>query len=618
MKELKRELPPGVQDVMFFPAPQVNSNAAEQFIWTHLYDPHFTVVPSFVKTFDRLDNEGIRAVVKYAIARGDFCKLVKFCIDSEVASVPDVTVVARESSLYTVVLTEIIRAVASSWIDSIRYSYKEFLQVNDPVSRLELARAITSKIAMATNKHLSYIWHYSIKAYTNAWGKEHAKTAIISTVFLRFVCIALVTPLEYGLVEKPQMLDAMARVNEFSSIIQAFASGKEFTEYAGQYKTAQAMGEERKLVAEFVENLCAIKKPKNLKDSDNEFDSLAVAPLLKWWSKIKPDKNFLQRWGRKMRRITDWRDSHNWWKLGSDQQAWMNWSSFRGMITPELLGGLQKRFSKSSSKSALRRGLSGKLKRGAPVQPSVTQPVNVAEEVNTLQDSHEFVVLVFYRGFWCFFCEKWMKKWAKQLENVQRFGGCIVGITSQDQTTAETTRQQWGIPFPLYGDPENVMAKSVFNDIETKRSNETAVYPRGMGQPSVFAYTKTGVLLHSWSQRAHPRNNEGASDREEPSMSAKIACTVFARTRNLIPRNESLDSSDWSALQDSSSEYSESDTMTDFESTLAECEDEEACRVLAEKLRQEPEFAKMLYNMTGRKVMQDIRRESRGKKNRKQ
>ena len=129
-----------------------------------------------------------------------------------------------------------------------------------------------------------------------------------------------------------------------------------------------------------------------------------------------------------------------------------------------------------------------------------------------------------------------------------------------------------------------------------------------MGQPSVFAYTKTGILLHSWTQRAHPRNNEGASDREKPEVSAKIACGMFARTKNILANDESL-SSEWSSVSEGS--ISESDELTDFESAFLECESEEACRIISEKMKNDKEFAVALYNQTGRKEMRLIRRQSR-------
>jgi len=608
-KELERKLPPGVQDVMKFPAPVVQSSAAEQFLWDHLYDQHFTMLPALIKSMSRSDITGARALVKYIIARGEFCSMIDFCLSAEITEAEDETVVARESTIYTLMLTEAMRAVSGQWIERVKPTYNAFLKHASQKTRAALIRSLTDTETIP--RELRYTWTSARKHYASRWGTNQAANGVVATAFLRFICVALIKPFEYGLVDQMQTLDTMTAANELSSIVQAFATGKTFNKYSGQYPTFLEIADSRELVVQFTKD-CAKKFPRL--DYTPVYTASEVLPLLRWWSSQRPDKEFLQRWGRKMRRITDWRDSHKLWELGSDEQAWMNWSGFRGMITPELLDGVEKRLAKSRNTSALRRGLSGKLKRGAPVTPVVASPVDVTDAIQTLQDSHEFIVVVFYRGFWCFFCEKWMKQWAKQLEHVRRFGGCIVGVTSQDQQTAEDTRKLWHIPFPLYGDPNNVMAKRVFNDIETKRCNETAVYPRGMGQPSVFAYTKDGVLLHSWTQRAHPRNNEGASDRENPDMSAKIACTVFARTKNLIPRSESLDSADWSSIQDSSSEFSVSDTMTDFESTLAECANEDACQVLATKLQQDPKFASLLYNMTGRKKMQEIRSASRVEK----
>jgi len=587
----------GVQDVMQFPAPKIEAKHAAAFVWDNLYDTHCTLLGALIDSLKPSDKAGVRAIVQFAIARGQCYDIVDHCLYMECRNAPDETVVAREDSQYTVILTECMRVLSTDWCARIQPVYNAFLDNPSTATRKKLIRAVCEEDVPDA---LRRVWQLARIRYTEKWDATHVYTSAVATSMLRFVCIALVKPLEYGLVTKLQPMETMAQANGISSIIQAFATGKEFNEFHGQYETARKLDSLRKTVREFIQ-LCSLGEPERDTPA-TEMNPSAVQPFLQWWAANAPGNDFHKAWGRKMRRITDWRDSHQLWERGSDEAAWMHWSMFRGMLDPELHKALSKR-------GKLRRGLSAKLKPAKPVAASVPEPVDVEAAVQALQDSHEFIVVVFYRGFWCFFCEKWMKQWNRQLEHVRRYGGCVVGITSQDQSTAEDTRRKWGINFPLYGDPNNVMARRVFNDIETERCNETAVYPKGMGQPSVFAYTKTGVLLHSWTQRAHPRNNEGASDREKPEVSAKIACGMFARTKNIVRGDDSLESSDWSTVSEDN--VSVSDELTDFESAFLECETEDACRIISEKIKNNREFAVALYNQTGRKEMRLIRRQSR-------
>jgi len=267
----------------------------------------------------------------------------------------DETVVAREDTQYTLVLTEFMRVLSGDWSARIRPAYEEFLAEPSTGTRKKLIRAICTQEVPSSLKR---VWQLARIRYTEKWGTDYALTGAVATAMLRFVCVALVKPLEYGLVTKLQPMDRMAQANGLSSIVQAFATEKEFNEFHGQYETAQELKSLRKTVLKFVKN-CCLGEPE--KDEPPAEASLgAVQPLLQWWVAQSPDNKFHKAWGRKMRRITDWRDSHKLWERGSDEHAWMSWSMFRGMLDPELHRALSKR-------GKLSRGLSAKLKPSKPV-----------------------------------------------------------------------------------------------------------------------------------------------------------------------------------------------------------------------------------------------------------
>lgn len=604
---LQRFMPPGIEDVMLFPPPEVDPTKINEFVLQSLCDGHYTMMPALLNAIGPFDDKGIEAIARIALDRGFLQAMIEFAVRAEIEASEDADVMFREDRIHTKVITVVSRQLGESMFRALRDPYLKYLE--KPTNMKKARNLIKALCTLEVPAELAAVWRTIASSTGKKFGYSAARDAINGTVLLRFFCKALVDPLAYGLVDEPLHKDVVVHSIAISNVLQGFGTGKQWTEYQSVFQVAKALEPARKHVEDLITQYSARNIEPNFPVPIIGTDDAIAATFVKWWLRKKRDEEFLDTWGRAMRNITDWRDARGHWELGSDHAAWMGWSSFRALIDPELVKKLQTLQKRPSRRLPV-------LKRKASKTELVdAQKLSAAELVNVHENTSKFVVLVFYRGFWCFFCKKWMREWSRQFERITALGGSLIGITSQNNDTAYETRNRWGIKFPLYGDPENELAKRVHNDIDSKRSNETAVYPYGMGQPSVFAYDNQGRMLHAWTQMAEIRNNNGADDREKPSESARMICNAYALLEKYIEPDEELDyDSDWdsvhSASLDESLSYSTSTTASDFESSLLSCENEEACELIAKRASNDPEFAARLYEAT-RKSRKRVRRQRR-------
>ena len=69
------------------------------------------------------------------------------------------------------------------------------------------------------------------------------------------------------------------------------------------------------------------------------------------------------------------------------------------------------------------------------------------------------VIVVFYRGTWCSYCQVTLSAWQDQLAEVQRRGAQLVAVSPQyPEATAEMVKSL-GLEFPVLSDPGNRVAR---------------------------------------------------------------------------------------------------------------------------------------------------------------
>jgi len=72
---------------------------------------------------------------------------------------------------------------------------------------------------------------------------------------------------------------------------------------------------------------------------------------------------------------------------------------------------------------------------------------------------HGPVVLVFYRGLWCPFCNLTLAALQRELGRIHEAGGTLVGVSPQTPSATDRTAQQLSLDFPVLSDAGNVAAR---------------------------------------------------------------------------------------------------------------------------------------------------------------
>jgi peroxiredoxin len=68
------------------------------------------------------------------------------------------------------------------------------------------------------------------------------------------------------------------------------------------------------------------------------------------------------------------------------------------------------------------------------------------------------VVLVFYRGFWCPYCNKELRRFQDSLDYILTKGATVVGITPEGKEGIDSTYKRTGAAFSILSDPEMKIA----------------------------------------------------------------------------------------------------------------------------------------------------------------
>jgi peroxiredoxin len=70
------------------------------------------------------------------------------------------------------------------------------------------------------------------------------------------------------------------------------------------------------------------------------------------------------------------------------------------------------------------------------------------------------VVLTFYRGGWCPFCNLQLRAYQSVLPKIHRLGAELVAISAQTPDFALTDVEQKALTFPVLSDPHNTVARA--------------------------------------------------------------------------------------------------------------------------------------------------------------
>jgi len=132
------------------------------------------------------------------------------------------------------------------------------------------------------------------------------------------------------------------------------------------------------------------------------------------------------------------------------------------------------------------------------------------------------VVLKFYRGGWCMYCNLELRSYERAYPKLQAYNATLVAISPETQANGIKTQEKHGLSFPVLTDPENQVAKTyglVFQmpeelrglyeefGIDLKESNGNEDYE--LPVPATFIINQEGVVVKrfvniDYTQRMDP------------------------------------------------------------------------------------------------------------------
>ena len=133
------------------------------------------------------------------------------------------------------------------------------------------------------------------------------------------------------------------------------------------------------------------------------------------------------------------------------------------------------------------------------------------------------LVLLFYRGGWCVFCDLTLRAFDRALDDITAAGGRLIAVSPQTVENSEKTGQERQLRFDLFSDPRNEAAQAfgltwqltpeerelyvAFNaDLAQANGNQDWELPA----PAAFLIDRQGMIRWSWVDSNYTRRPEPA------------------------------------------------------------------------------------------------------------
>ena len=132
------------------------------------------------------------------------------------------------------------------------------------------------------------------------------------------------------------------------------------------------------------------------------------------------------------------------------------------------------------------------------------------------------MVLMFYRGRWCPFCDLTLRAFEAALPQFEAAGATLAAVSPQTLAETKLTGSERNLSYPLYSDPRNAAARSFGLDWQVQEGAERGLY-KGFNShvdqangddewrlpsPAVFVIDRDGVVRWSWTDSNWTRRAE--------------------------------------------------------------------------------------------------------------
>eukprot|EP01114_Cavostelium_apophysatum_P013486 TRINITY_DN327_c0_g1_i1.p1 TRINITY_DN327_c0_g1~~TRINITY_DN327_c0_g1_i1.p1 ORF type:complete len:761 (-),score=200.56 TRINITY_DN327_c0_g1_i1:47-2170(-) len=213
---------------------------------------------------------------------------------------------------------------------------------------------------------------------------------------------------------------------------------------------------------------------------------------------------------------------------------------------------------------------------GAQTEAPVLNDISTAAGFNSVSDWFEraskrqqYVVLVFYRGFFCTGCKQHLAEWSRLSDVIRSTGGQIYGVTAESAEAAVNTRKKWKLNFDLVSDPDAILASRYNIHVEDAAAGGWSLLGdyknKGLfSQPAILCVGRDQNILYFWRQIPTFANIMGGTGRPVPVE----ALTNILETFEDFPSTE--DSSTFDESDGSSSEPSAITTAASYNSSTVD------------------------------------------------
>jgi peroxiredoxin len=94
--------------------------------------------------------------------------------------------------------------------------------------------------------------------------------------------------------------------------------------------------------------------------------------------------------------------------------------------------------------------------------PEFTAKASDGTNINlkTLLKKYQNVVLFFYRGWWCPYCNKHIKQLQDSLQLLSKKGAFVIGVTPESENAVIRTREKTTATFPIISDKNYTIMKA--------------------------------------------------------------------------------------------------------------------------------------------------------------
>lgn len=132
------------------------------------------------------------------------------------------------------------------------------------------------------------------------------------------------------------------------------------------------------------------------------------------------------------------------------------------------------------------------------------------------------IILVFYRGGWCPYCNKALRAWEENLVRISLLGGTIIALTPEGPTHTENTRRDQNLRFAVLSDykqdaakqfglsfemPDDLREKYLGYGVDLSKRNWDQSWM--LPHPATYVIDRDGIIRYAYadtdySKRADP------------------------------------------------------------------------------------------------------------------